>query len=158
MGGFATTTSVAASMLRRRARPYLFSNPIPPQIAAGAGKAIEIMLREPERVKQLDQRAIYLREALSARHIEILPGEHPIIPVMLRNTELAQSLVTHCREHGILVSAIVYPIVPKGEERVRLQVSSGHTIEQLARVASTIESWWHEEGFGSGSELRDHDS
>jgi glycine C-acetyltransferase len=151
MGGFAATSSVAAAILRRRARPYLFSNPIPPQLAAGASTAIEIMLGEPERVSLLKQRATYLRAALRERHIEILPGDHPIVPVMLRDTQLAQSLVAHCRAKGVLVSAIVYPIVPKGEERVRLQVSSGHTIEQLDRVANTVEAWWQEAGFGSGS-------
>lgn len=142
MGGFAVSSSDLASVLRRRARPYLFSNPVPPQLAVGACKAIEIMLREPERVERLAGRAVYLRGALKSHGIEIVDGSHPIVPVMLRSSERAQSLVAHCRAHGILVSAIVYPVVAKGLERIRLQVSADHSIEQLDHVVRTIEAWW----------------
>lgn len=142
MGGFAASSSDIATILRRRARPYLFSNPVPPHIAAGVGKALDIMLREPERVARLGDQARYLRNALTDRKIEVLEGQHPIVPVMLRSTESTRSLVSHCRSNGILVSAIVFPIVAKGQERVRLQVSAGHTFQQLDSVVGTIGEWW----------------
>lgn len=137
-GGFVAGPSAVVQMLRQVSRPYIFTNAMAPPLAMAALAAIRIARKRPELRERLAANTAWLREALSDLGYEVLAGEHPIIPVMLRGGTLAGDVATAVRRAGVLVFALSYPVVPAREERIRVQVSSAHTAGQLELAAAAF--------------------
>jgi glycine C-acetyltransferase len=145
-GGYIASSSAVVGWLRQRSRPYLFSNTLAPPIAAASLLALEIVRQEPERRARLHENARRLREGLLARGFEVLPGEHPIVPVMMGAAERAQRFAARLLDEGVYAVGFFYPVVPEGRARIRLQVSAAHepatlerALEAFGRVASSLE-------------------
>jgi glycine C-acetyltransferase len=124
MGGFVAAPQPVIDLLRQRARPYLFSNSLAPPVAAGALKAIDIAEAADDRRAHLRKLVSRFRSGLEAAGFDLLPGETPIIPVMLGDAKLAQQLAAALDERGIYVAGFFYPVVPKGKARIRTQMSA----------------------------------
>lgn len=137
-GGFAAGAREVVETLRQVSRPYIFTNAMAPPLAAAALTAIRIARGHPELRERLAANTAWLRGALRDLGYEVLPGEHPIIPVMLRGGSLARDVAAALRREGVLVFALTYPVVPAGEERIRVQVSASHTAEQLELAAAAF--------------------
>jgi glycine C-acetyltransferase len=125
MGGFVAAPQAVIDMLRQRARPYLFSNSLAPPVAAGALKAIDIAEAADDRRAHLMKLVARFRSGLEAVGFECLPGETPIIPVMLHDARRAQDMAAALDERGVYVAGFFYPVVPKGKARIRTQMSAG---------------------------------
>jgi glycine C-acetyltransferase len=124
MGGFVAGPQAVIDMLRQRARPYLFSNSLAPPLAAGALKAIDIAEKADDRRAHLMRLVGRFRAGLEAAGFELLPGETPIIPVMLHEAPRAQAMAAALDERGVYVAGFFYPVVPKGKARIRTQMSA----------------------------------
>ncbi len=124
MGGFIAGPQPVIDMLRQRARPYLFSNALPPGVAAGAIKAIEIAEQADDLREKLTRHTIRFRSALEEAGFDLVPGATPIIPVMLYDAVKAQDMAQALRDRGVLVSAFSFPVVPKEKARIRTQMSA----------------------------------
>jgi glycine C-acetyltransferase len=132
-GGYVVGSSLLVDYLREKAPLYIYSNPITPGEAAAAVKAVEIV-SAPEgqhRLARLRDLTAKFRQGLRELGFETLPGEHPVVPLLLRDTELTRNVVCHLRERGVLATGIVYPVVPRGDEEIRFQVSADHTDADL---------------------------
>ncbi|MBJ3783136.1 glycine C-acetyltransferase [Devosia sediminis] len=127
MGGFIAASQPIIDLLRQRARPYLFSNVLPPAMAAGALKAIELAAAADDRRALLLQHVQHFRAAMSSAGFELVPGNTPIIPVMVHDAGKAQALAAEVVRRGVLVSAFSFPVVPKGQARIRTQMSAALT-------------------------------
>lgn len=127
LGGFVAGPQPVVDLLRQRARPYLFSNALPPSVAAGAIKAIEIAEKADDRRALLSSHTQRFRTALTDAGFDLVPGETPIIPVMLYDAVKAQSMAKALQDRGVLVSAFSFPVVPKGKARIRTQMSAALT-------------------------------
>ncbi|PWJ73002.1 2-amino-3-ketobutyrate coenzyme A ligase [Pseudaminobacter salicylatoxidans] len=125
MGGFVAAAKPVIDLLRQRARPYLFSNSLAPAIAAGSLKALEIAEQADDRRARLARHAKVFRNGLVKAGFELLPGETPIIPVMLYDAVLAQEMARALDERGVYVAGFFFPVVPKGKARIRTQMSAG---------------------------------
>ncbi|WP_019170236.1 glycine C-acetyltransferase [Pseudaminobacter salicylatoxidans] len=125
MGGFVAAAKPVIDLLRQRARPYLFSNSLAPAIAAGSLKALEIAEQADDRRERLARHAKAFRNGLVKAGFELLPGETPIIPVMLYDAVLAQEMARALDERGVYVAGFFFPVVPKGKARIRTQMSAG---------------------------------
>jgi glycine C-acetyltransferase len=131
IGGFTTGRKEIIDMLRQRSRPYLFSNSLPPSIV-GAGIAVMDLLSSTTELRdRLEQNTAYFRAGMAKLGFDIVPGTHPITPVMLYDAPLAQKMANRLLELGIYVIGFFYPVVPKGKARIRVQVSAAHTQEHL---------------------------
>jgi len=130
-GGYTSGRREIVELLRQRSRPYLFSNTLPPSIVAASLKALEIVAGSGELRRQLNENTSYFRAGLSDLGLEILPGTHPIIPIMLGEASLAQRMATRMLEKGVYVVGFFYPVVPQGKARIRTQVSAAHSREDL---------------------------
>jgi glycine C-acetyltransferase len=137
-GGYIASSAAVVDWLRQRSRPYLFSNTLAPPIAAASLIALEIVRQEPERRERLLANARRLREDLVAHGFDVLPGEHPIVPVMMGTAERAQRFAARLLDEGIYAVGFFYPVVPEGRARIRLQVSAAHSREHLDRAVSTF--------------------
>jgi glycine C-acetyltransferase len=124
MGGFITAAQPIIDLLRQRARPYLFSNSLAPAVAAGSLKAIEIAQGADDRRARLASLVTRFRSALAAAGFELLPGETPIIPVMLHDARRSQEMAAALDERGVCVAGFFFPVVPKGRARIRTQISA----------------------------------
>jgi glycine C-acetyltransferase len=124
MGGFIAAKQPIIDLLRQRARPYLFSNALPPAMAAGALKAVEIAAGADDRRDLLNRHTQIFRTALTAAGFTLVPGTTPIIPVMLHEATVAQAMAAEVNKRGVLVSAFSFPVVPKGQARIRTQMSA----------------------------------
>jgi glycine C-acetyltransferase len=124
MGGFVAAAQPIVDLLRQRARPYLFSNSLAPPIAAGALKALEIAIEADDRRALLQAHAKRFRAGIEKAGFKVLPGETPIIPVMLGEAKLAQDLARALDERGVFVAGFFFPVVPKGQARIRTQMSA----------------------------------
>ncbi len=133
-GGFTAGRRDIIDLLRQRSRPYLFSNSLAPPMAAAGLKALEIATRSQELRERLWQNAAYFRRCLQDAGFSIRPGEHPIIPVMLHEASLAEQMAAALLEAGIYVIGFSYPVVPKGEARIRVQITAAHTRAHLDRA------------------------
>jgi glycine C-acetyltransferase len=138
MGGFTAGRKALVESLRQRSRPYLFSNSLAPVIAGTSLHVLDRLSSSTELRDRLFRNAAFLRNALSGLGYTLKPGEHPIIPVMVFDAALAQRLAQHLYESGVLVSGFFYPVVPLGQARVRVQVSAGHTQDQLERAVAAF--------------------
>jgi glycine C-acetyltransferase len=130
-GGFTAGPAVLADYLTQRSRPQLFSNALPPTVACSALAAVRYLERHPERVRQLHENARYFRERLMALGFKPLPGETPIIPVILGETAQAIRMSELLLEQGVFVTGFGYPVVPQGHARVRCQLSAVHSRDDL---------------------------
>lgn len=137
-GGFVAGPREVVETLRQVSRPYVFTNAMAPPLAAAALTAIRIARKRPHLRTRLAANTAWLRGALLDLGYEVLPGEHPIVPVMLRGGSRARAVATALRGDGVLAFALAHPVVPVGEERIRVQVSASHTPEQLERAAAAF--------------------
>ena len=118
-------------MLRQRSRPYLFSNSVAPPILGASLKAIEICTRSTELRDRLEANTRFFRAAMTERKFNIVPGEHPIAPIMIGDAALAGKMAERLLEKGVYAIGFSYPVVPQGKARVRVQVSAAHSREDL---------------------------
>jgi glycine C-acetyltransferase len=130
-GGYIAAAKPIVDLLRQRGRPYLFSNALPPSIVAASTKAIELAEAGDDLRVKLTANAKAFRKGMSDAGFKLLAGEHPIIPVMLGEAELAQKLAAKLYERGIYVTGFFFPVVPKGGARIRTQMSAAHTPEHI---------------------------
>ena len=137
-GGFTTGKAEIVSYLRQRSRPYLFSNTLAPPIVTGALKALEIVKSTPSLRETLWENTRYFRSEMSALGFDIIPGKHPIVPIMLRDEKKTVELASAVNRRGIFVVGFSFPVVPRGEARIRVQLSAAHTREQLDRAISVF--------------------
>ncbi len=137
-GGFVAAAQPVIDMLRQRSRPYLFSNSLPPAIVGGALKAIEICRDGDDLRQKLMDNAAHFRAGMTAAGFDLLPGEHPIIPIMLGDAQLAQDLANRMYELGVYVTGFFYPVVPKGQARIRTQMSAALTTADLDQAITAF--------------------
>ncbi len=145
-GGFTSGRKELIELLRQRSRPYLFSNAVPPMICAAGLKALELIRQGDVLRRRLEENARYLRQALEKLEFKVRPGTHPIMPVMLGDATLAARMADRLLEEGVYVIGFSYPVVPKGEARIRVQVSAAHTREQLGQAVTAFEKVGRELG------------
>lgn len=126
-GGYISGKKEVVAWLRQRARPYLFSNTLAPSIAAASIRALELVDEKPELRKHLKEMSGHFRHEMSKLGFTLVPGEHPIIPVMLGDAKLAKTFADKMLEKGIYVVGFSYPVVPEGKARIRTQLSAAHT-------------------------------
>ncbi|GAB1721594.1 MAG: glycine C-acetyltransferase [Nitrospira sp. CR1.1] len=143
-GGFTTGRQELIELLRQRSRPYLFSNSLPPVIAAAALKALALVEQGDHLRAGLMEQAAWLRGQLTALGFTLVPGQHPIIPVMLGEATIATRMADRLLQEGIYVVGFSYPVVPKGQARIRLQLSAAHTRAQLKRAVAAFATVGHE--------------
>lgn len=136
-GGYTSARKEVVGLLRQRSRPYLFSNSVAPPVVAGSLKALELARRGGQRAALWDNTA-YFRGKLEAAGFDVLPGEHPIIPIMLYDAKKASDFAAYSREAGIFVTAFSFPVVPKGQARIRTQMSSALTRDEIDRAVAVF--------------------
>jgi glycine C-acetyltransferase len=137
-GGFVAASAAACDYLTQRARPQLFSNALPPTVAASSLASIEYLEAHPERVTKLRDNARYFRDQLLGLGFAPLPGETPIIPVILGETAAAIRMSDMLLSEGVFVTGFGYPVVPQGQARVRCQISAAHTREDLDQALAAF--------------------
>jgi len=125
-GGFVAANGVVIEYLTQRARPYIFSNALPPAVAAGALAALELISGDSSLRDRLWANTRYFRREISGLGFHVLPGEHPIVPIIVKETPVAFEMSKALFEEGVFVSGFGYPVVPKGEARLRAQISAAH--------------------------------
>ena len=130
-GGFTASRKEVVEILRQRSRPYLFSNTLAPSITGASIAVIDMLSETTELRDKLESNTRYFREQMVAAGFDIKPGEHPIVPIMLYDAVLAQKFAEALLEKGIYVIGFFYPVVPKGEARIRVQISAAHEREHL---------------------------
>ena len=133
-GGYTSAKKEVIDWLRQRSRPYLFSNTLAPVIAQTSIKVLDMLEASTERRDRLMENAAHFRTRMSAAGFDLLPGEHPIIPVMLRDPKLAQEMAQRLDEKGVYVAPFSFPVVPRGQDRIRTQMSAAHSREELDRA------------------------
>jgi glycine C-acetyltransferase len=146
VGGFTTARAEVIELLRQRSRPYLFSNSLPPHVVAAGIKAFEMLASAGELRERLADNTRYFRERMTAAGFDIKPGVHPICPVMLHDAPLAQAFARRLLEEGIYAIGFFFPVVPKGQARIRVQLSAAHTREQLDRAIAAFQTIGRELG------------
>ena len=139
MGGFVSGKKEIVEMLRQKSRPYLFSNSLAPSIVSASIKALEILSESTELKDKLHNNTIYFREKIKSLGFEIKEGSHPIVPIMLYDAKLAQSIANKLLKKGIYVVGFFYPVVPRGLARIRVQISALHTIENIDFLIDSFE-------------------
>lgn len=139
IGGYIAGPQPVIDLLRQRARPYLFSNSLPPAVVAAGLEAIRLVEEGAELRQQLVENARFWRAGLTELGFDLLPGEHPIIPVMLGDAKLAQAMAAKLFEEGVYVSGFFFPVVPKGKARIRTQMNAALTREDLTRALGAFE-------------------
>lgn len=137
-GGFTSGKAEVIELLRQRSRPYLFSNSLPPPIAAGALSALALVAQGDHLREQLRANAAYFRRELTALGFRLVAGEHPIIPVMLGDAALATSMAEALLKERVYVVGFSYPVVPQGQARIRTQMSAAHTTSQLKQAVDAF--------------------
>ncbi len=138
-GGFTAAANEVTSLLRQRSRPYLFSNSLSPVIAATTLKAVDLITRSPELVKKLRSNTAYFREKITSAGFDIRLGDHPIIPIILGDERLAGQMAAKMLDEGIYVVGFSYPVVPRGEARIRVQISAAHETQDLDRAVTAFQ-------------------
>jgi glycine C-acetyltransferase len=130
-GGFTSGRKEIIEMFRQRSRPYLFSNTLAPAIACASLKALEILSGSTELLDRLGENTKYFRQRIAETGLEVLPGDHPIVPIMIGDAALAQEMADRLLRQRVYVIGFSYPVVPKGKARIRTQVSAAHKREDL---------------------------
>jgi len=144
-GGFTSGRKEIIAMLRQRSRPYLFSNTLAPAVAAGSIRALELLGKSTELLDRLADNTRYFRQRIAKTGLKVLPGDHPITPIILGEATLAQEMAQRLLTKGLYVIGFSFPVVPKGQARIRTQVSAAHTrddldfaVEKFAEVAKEL--------------------
>ena len=130
-GGYTAARQPIVDLLRQRSRPYLFSNTVAPAICAATIRTIELLEESTALRDKVHANARYFRSEMEKLGFDLLPGEHPIVPVMLYDPKVAHEFARRMLEKGVYVVAFCYPVVPKGKDRIRTQISAGHTKEDI---------------------------
>jgi glycine C-acetyltransferase len=130
-GGYVSARKEIVGLLRQRSRPYLFSNTLAPPIVAASIKAMELLQSSTKLRDRLESNTRFFRERMGRLGLNIVPGEHPIVPVMLGDAVLATRMADALLAGGIYVIGFSYPVVPQGKARIRVQISAAHTEEDL---------------------------
>ncbi|HXJ82080.1 MAG TPA: glycine C-acetyltransferase [Candidatus Methylomirabilis sp.] len=139
-GGFTAARREIVALLRQRSRPYLFSNTLPPSLVAASLACLDLLSRTTVHRDRLASNTRWFRRAMTEAGFQIRPGEHPIVPIMLGDARLAQQMAADLLGAGIYVVGFSYPVVPKGQARIRVQISAAHEPDQLERaVAAFVE-------------------
>jgi len=137
-GGYTSGRKEIVELLRQRSRPYLFSNTLCPSIAGASLKVLELLTKSTGLRDQLEANSRFFREAMNAAGFTLLPGEHPIIPIMLGDAALSQKFAARMLEKGVYVIGFFYPVVPHGTARVRTQVSAAHSRKELEHAVNAF--------------------
>lgn len=145
-GGFTTGRKEIIAYLRQRSRTYLFSNSIAPPLAVGALKALELVQQRPELRQRLMDNTRYFREQMAALGFTIIPGIHPIVPVMIGDERKTVELAKAVNQRGIFCVGFSFPVVPRGEARIRLQMSAAHTREHLDKALAVFKEAGKQQG------------
>ena len=130
-GGYTAARKPIVELLRQRSRPYLFSNTLAPAICAATLRTIDLLEESTALRDKVHENAAYFRAGMEKLGFDLLPGEHPIVPVMLYDPKVAHEFARRMLDKGVYVVAFCYPVVPKGKDRIRTQISAGHTKEDL---------------------------
>ena len=138
MGGFTSGRKEIVEMLRQRSRPYLFSNSLAPSIVGASIEVLKLLSETTELRDKLEWNAQYFRKGMEAAGLDLKPGEHPIIPVMLYDAPLSQKMAEGLLARGIYVIGFYYPVVPKGEARIRVQLSAAHDQQHLDKAIAAF--------------------
>ena len=134
-GGYTSGRREVIELLRQRSRPYLFSNSLAPSIVAASIRALNLIAESTELLDRLRANTVFFREAIAEAGLSVLPGEHPIVPIMLGDAKLAGQMAERLLGRGIYVIGFSFPVVPEGKARIRTQVSAAHTQDDLAFAA-----------------------
>ena len=137
-GGYVAAGKAVCDYLLQNSRPHLFSNALPPAVCGGAMAAIQVLMDEPERLQKLRDNTKYFREKIGQLGMTVLEGLTPICPVMVGDEALAITFQQKLFEHGVFVSGFTFPVVPRGEARLRCQVSAGHDTDQLDQAVEAF--------------------
>ena len=138
MGGFTSGRKEIIDMLRQKSRPYLFSNSLAPSIVGSGIKVLEILEKSTSLRDQLEENTQYFRQSMTEAGFDIKDGIHPIVPVMLYDARLAGTMADKLLEEGIYVIGFSFPVVPKGEARIRVQISAAHSKEDLDKAINAF--------------------
>lgn len=138
MGGFTAASKPVIELLRQRSRPYLFSNSLAPALVAAAQAAFELIQNSDERRQTLVRNTQFFRKAMVDAGFDVKPGSHPIVPIMLYDAQVAQKMARSLLDEGIYVIGFFYPVVPKGEARIRTQISAAHTQDHLEKAVAAF--------------------
>jgi glycine C-acetyltransferase len=138
IGGFTTGRREIIELLRQRSRPYLFSNSLPPMVVGAAITVFDLLSETTELRDRLEQNTRYFRQRMSQAGFDIKPGDHPIVPIMLYDAVLAHRFADRMLQEGIYVVGFSYPVVPRGQARIRVQISAAHTREHLDRAVEAF--------------------
>ena len=131
MGGYVTGPRPVIETLRQRSRPYLFSNSVAPAIVAASLEALRLLKASHELPERLRANTAFFRRRMTELGLQILPGEHPIVPVMVGDAAKAARMADYLLERGIYVIGFSYPVVPQGKARIRVMISAAHAKEDL---------------------------
>jgi glycine C-acetyltransferase len=137
-GGFTAARKEIVEMLRQRSRPYLFSNTVAPSIVGASIKVLDLLMASTELRDKLEENTIYFRDAMTKAGFDIVPGDHPIVPIMLYDAVLSQQMAEKLLGEGIYVIGFYYPVVPKGKARIRVQMSAGHDRHHLDKAIAAF--------------------
>ncbi len=137
-GGFTAAKKEIVEILRQRSRPYLFSNTLAPSIVGASIKVLDLLTKSTALRDKLENSTKYFREEMTKAGFDILPGEHPIVPIMLYDAKLAQEFAAKLLDEGIYVIGFFYPVVPQGKARIRVQISAGHEQEHLEKAVAAF--------------------
>ena len=137
-GGFTSGRKEIIEMLRQRSRPYLFSNTLAPSITGASIAVLDLLSETTELRDKLENNTKYFREKMTAAGFDIKPGEHPIVPIMLYDAVLSQTMAAQLLEEGIYVIGFYFPVVPKGQARIRVQISAGHDQHHLDKAIAAF--------------------
>jgi glycine C-acetyltransferase len=137
-GGCVSGKKEIVEMCRQRARPYLFSNTVPPVVIAAAIKVVDIISKSTDRRDKLESNTVYFREKMIQAGLDIKKGESPIVPVMLYNAKLAQDVARDLYAEGIYVVGFFFPVVPQGQARIRTQISADHERAHLDKAITAF--------------------
>jgi glycine C-acetyltransferase len=139
-GGYLSGRAEIVELLRQRSRPYLFSNAVAPSVVAGSLAAIDLVARSDDARDRLRANTALFRERMTAAGFDVLPGEHPITPVMFGDAALAARVAEEMLRHGVYVIAFSYPVVPKGKARIRVQLSAAHSAADVETCVQAFEA------------------
>lgn len=137
-GGFTAARKEIVDMLRQRSRPYLFSNTVAPSIVGASIKVLDILTESTALRDKLEENTTYFRQEMTAAGFDIIPGDHPIVPIMLYDAVLSQQMADKLLEEGIYVIGFYYPVVPKEKARIRVQISAGHDRHHLEKAVTAF--------------------
>lgn len=137
-GGFTSGRKEIIEMLRQRSRPYLFSNTLAPSITGASIAVLDLLSETTELRDKLETNTKYFREKMTAAGFDIKPGEHPIVPIMLYDAVLSQTMAAQLLDEGIYVIGFYFPVVPKGQARIRVQISAGHDMHHLDKAIAAF--------------------